>query len=153
MQVTLEPEIKERLTELRKLAFDTEWAMNPVDSSTRSERHGSMVMSPVTSGLPPSSQEQDDFAKLGFTNGKNPMRDFNVSPPGLLGLDLMLYLAKNYTELYVKVVLENCCRSDREHECPFTRSSTQVSKLLAEILAIGESPSDEGKHFYPVFYD
>lgn len=98
------------------------------------------------------SNFQDDYSKLGFTNCKNPVEDFNVSPPGMLALDLIGYFARNYTENYVKVVLENCCRSDRGHECPFIRSSIQLTELIIDILRLCDQPSDEGKLFYPMFF-
>lgn len=99
-----------------------------------------------------STNFQEDCRRLGFSHYRNPIEDFNESPPGLLALDLMIYFARNHTETYAKTVLENCCRSDREHECPFVKSSIQLTKLICEILKVSESPSDEGKLYYPMFF-
>ncbi|ERE77401.1 engulfment and cell motility protein 1 isoform 2 [Cricetulus griseus] len=42
------------------------------------------------------------------------------------------------------IVLENSSREDK-HECPFGRSSIELTKMLCEILKVGELPSDEEK--------
>ncbi|GIX74686.1 engulfment and cell motility protein 1 [Caerostris extrusa] len=63
----------------------------------------------------------------------------------------MIYFARNHTESYTKVVLENSCRAD-EHECPFGRTSIELTKLLCDILKIGEPPTEQGKTFYPMFF-
>ena len=137
---------REKITELTKLAFENEW-IGTVELNQRSK---SIISS--SSNMKSCNSFKDDYMRLGFINCKNPVEDFNDCPPGLFALDLMLYFARNYTETCVKVVLENCCRSDREHECPFARSSIQITKLIAEIFKIGEGPSDEGKIFYPMFF-
>lgn len=38
---------------------------------------------------------------------------------------------------YLQVVLENSSREDK-HECPFGRSSIELTKMLCEILKVGE---------------
>ncbi|RWS27371.1 engulfment and cell motility protein 1-like protein, partial [Leptotrombidium deliense] len=134
---------KEKLSDLRKLAFENEITCDRT-----------LGKSP----LPPpaivntSSNYVDNYMRLGFTSCKNPVEDFNTCPPGLLALDLMLYFARNYTDNYVKVVLENSCRSDKDHECPFARGAIEITTLLCQIFKIGEQPSDEGKTFYRMFF-
>jgi len=49
------------------------------------------------------------------------------------------------------VVLENSCRAD-EHECPFGKTSVELVKLLCDVLHIGETPSEQGQHFHPMFF-
>ena len=39
--------------------------------------------------------------------------------------------------LCVQIVLENSSREDK-HECPFGRSSIELTKMLCEILKVGE---------------
>jgi len=80
-----------------------------------------------------------DYKKLGFKNSKDPTVDLQVVPPGILALDCMDYLARNHTNHYMNVVLENSYGSD-EHECPFAESSIELVKLLADILGIGKDP-------------
>uniref|UniRef100_A0AAY4ELI6 ELMO domain-containing protein n=1 Tax=Denticeps clupeoides TaxID=299321 RepID=A0AAY4ELI6_9TELE len=46
-----------------------------------------------------------DYKMLGFTNHVNPAVDFTQTPPGMLALDNMLYLAKLHQDTYVRVRL------------------------------------------------
>lgn len=39
--------------------------------------------------------------------------------------------------VFVQIVLENSSREDK-HECPFGRSSIELTKMLCEILKVGE---------------
>ncbi|MGH0137875.1 UNVERIFIED_CONTAM: hypothetical protein FKN15_065036 [Acipenser sinensis] len=72
-------------------------------------------------------------------NHVNPAVDFTQIPPGMLALDNMLYFAKHQQDAYIRIVLENSSREDK-HECPFGRSSIELTKMLCEILKVGELP-------------
>ncbi|XP_035208174.1 engulfment and cell motility protein 1-like [Stegodyphus dumicola] len=126
-----DPEAREKILELRRIAFDTDAEI--VNSAGRKGGYSK------------------DYKKLGFKNHVNPAEDFTEIPPGMLALDNMIYFARNHTENYTKVVLENSCRAD-EHECPFGRTSIELTKLLCDILKIGEPPTEQGKIFYPMFF-
>ena len=93
----------------------------------------------------------ESYVKLGFIRPQNPVEDFKEEPRSLT-LDLMLYFATNYPDNYVKVVLENCSRSDKEHECPFVRSSIEISKMLIKIVNLDESARQEAQHFHTLFF-
>ncbi|XP_060534785.1 engulfment and cell motility protein 1 [Cylas formicarius] len=119
----------EKIKELRKIAFDSEGA--------------SQIRGPA--GF------TRDYKKLGFKNDINPALDFTETPPGLLALDCMVYFARNHSENYTKLVLENSCRAD-EHECPFGKASVELVKILCEILKIGEMPSEQCAMYQPIFF-
>ncbi|KAF2898873.1 hypothetical protein ILUMI_07301 [Ignelater luminosus] len=119
----------DKIKELRRIAFDGEGA-----GGTRG----------------PSGFTRD-YKKLGFKNDINPALDFIETPPGLLALDCMIYFARTYPDSYTKLVLENSCRAD-EHECPFGRASVELVRILCDLLAIGESPSEQGQSFQPLFF-
>lgn len=125
-------EARERILELRRTAFDVDVDGN---CTTVGRKGGGYAK---------------DYKKLGFQNHTNPIEDFG-EPPGMLALDNMVYFARNHAESYTKFVLENSCRAD-EHECPFGRSSIRLTRLLAEILKIGEPPTEQGKTYYPMFF-
>lgn len=127
-----DPEGRDKILELRKIAFDIDAEI--VNSVGRK-----------------AGGYSKDYKKLGFKNYVNPAEDFTEIPPGMLALDNMIYFARNHAENYTKVVLENSCRAD-EHECPFGRTSIELTKLLCEILKIGEPPTEQGKTFYPMFF-
>lgn len=48
-------------------------------------------------------------------------------------------------------MLENSSREDR-HECPFARSSIQLTVLLCELLRVGEPCSETAQDFSPMFF-
>ncbi|KAK2517106.1 Elmo1 [Columba guinea] len=133
--------------ELRRIAFDAE--TEPNNSSGSIEKRKSMYTR--------------DYKKLGFIgklcagcayyffaiekvnfvlNHVNPAMDFTQTPPGMLALDNMLYFAKHHQDAYIRIVLENSSREDK-HECPFGRSSIELTKMLCEILKVGELRSEQ----------
>ncbi|XP_072492123.1 engulfment and cell motility protein 3 isoform X2 [Notamacropus eugenii] len=91
-----------------------------------------------------------EFRKLGFSNS-NPAQDLQRAPPGLLALDNMLYFSSHAPSAYSRFVLENSSREDK-HECPFARSSIQLTLLLCELLHIGEPCSETAQDFSPMFF-
>uniref|UniRef100_A0A667XP65 Engulfment and cell motility 3 n=1 Tax=Myripristis murdjan TaxID=586833 RepID=A0A667XP65_9TELE len=117
---------------LRQAAFETE-----SDNSLSTERRRSLCAK--------------EFKKLGFSNNSNPGQDLVRTPPGLLALDTMFYFASRYPDAYSRFVLENSSREDK-HECPFARSSIQLTLILCDILRIGEPPSETGSNYHPIFF-
>ncbi|XP_047006700.1 engulfment and cell motility protein 1 isoform X4 [Ictalurus punctatus] len=120
--------------ELRRIAFDVECETS---SSGSIEKRRSMYTR--------------DYKKLGFINHVNPAVDFTQIPPGMLALDNMLYFARQHQDSYIRIVLENSSREDK-HECPFGRSSIELTKMLCEILKVGELPSENCHDFHPMFF-
>lgn len=156
---TINPEMSHQLYVLQVLTLNTyeERLMLPLDSTLQVEREklfelkntafdSSLHHLPGQGALNPR-----DFQKLGFTNHNNPVLDFATTPPGVLSLDFMLYFARNHQDNYIKFVLENSSRNDK-HECPFGKSSIEVTRKLAEVLKIGEQPKEIGESFYPMFF-
>ncbi|XP_070798015.1 engulfment and cell motility protein 2 isoform X2 [Pituophis catenifer annectens] len=92
-----------------------------------------------------------DYKTLGFTNPVNPALDFLQTPPGMLALDNMLYLAKHHQDAYIRIVLENSSSEDK-HACPFGRSAIELTKMLCEILQIGELPNEGQNDYHPMFF-
>uniref|UniRef100_A0A8D3AKW3 Engulfment and cell motility 3 n=1 Tax=Scophthalmus maximus TaxID=52904 RepID=A0A8D3AKW3_SCOMX len=125
-------EQREILHGLRQAAFETE-----SENSLSHERRRSLCAK--------------EFKKLGFSNNSNPGQDLVRTPPGLLALDTMFYFASRYPDAYSRFVLENSSREDK-HECPFARSSIQLTLILCEILRIGEPPSETRSDYHPIFF-
>ncbi|KAI7794771.1 putative engulfment and cell motility protein 2 [Triplophysa rosa] len=92
-----------------------------------------------------------DYKMLGFTNAGNPALDFTQTPPGMLALDNMLYLAKLHQDTYIRLVLENSSREDK-HECPFARCAIELTRMLCEILQVGELPNEGCNDYHPMFF-
>uniref|UniRef100_A0A6Q2XQD7 ELMO domain-containing protein n=1 Tax=Esox lucius TaxID=8010 RepID=A0A6Q2XQD7_ESOLU len=120
--------------ELRRIAFDVECEPN---NSGSIEKRKSMYTR--------------DYKKLGFINHVNPAVDFTQIPPGMLALDNMLYFARHHQDAYIRIVLENSSREDK-HECPFGRSSIELTKMLCEILKVGELRNENCHDFHPMFF-
>uniref|UniRef100_H3AWM4 Engulfment and cell motility 3 n=1 Tax=Latimeria chalumnae TaxID=7897 RepID=H3AWM4_LATCH len=128
-------EQRDLLQSLRQMAFELD--MDPTASNFSTDRRKSVCAK--------------EFKKLGFSNNSNPALDLKRTPPGLLALDNMVYFSSHYHDTYSRFVLENSSREDK-HECPFARSSIQLTVLLCDILRIGEPPSETGQHYYPMFF-
>uniref|UniRef100_A0A8C0KR59 Engulfment and cell motility 2 n=1 Tax=Canis lupus dingo TaxID=286419 RepID=A0A8C0KR59_CANLU len=122
--------------ELRRIAFDAESDPSNVPGSGTEKRKAMYTK---------------DYKMLGFTNHINPAMDFTQTPPGMLALDNMLYLAKVHQDTYIRIVLENSSREDK-HECPFGRSAIELTKMLCEILQVGELPNEGRNDYHPMFF-
>ncbi|XP_039632530.1 engulfment and cell motility protein 2 isoform X2 [Polypterus senegalus] len=118
--------------ELRRIAFDAD-----SDPNSSTEKRKAMYTK--------------DYKMLGFTNHINPAMDFTQTPPGMLALDNMLYLAKVHQDTYIRIVLENSSREDK-HECPFGRCAIELTKTLCEILQVGELPNEGCNDYHPMFF-
>nr|SVE85367.1 EOG090X02BW [Daphnia pulicaria] len=130
-------EALEKIRELRRIAFDND---------------GSDSITPVKDVVTRKQVIPRDFRKLGFRNDATPLNDFAQVPPGALALDAMHYFALYHPEKYSRVVLENSGRGD-DYDCPFARAAIELTKLLCEILKIGEAPTEQGTSFHPMFFN
>nr|SVE74057.1 EOG090X02BW [Daphnia barbata] len=128
---------QEKIKELRRIAFDSD---------------GSDSLTPVKDVATRKQVIPRDFRKLGFKNDATPLNDFAQVPPGALALDAMLYFASYHPEKYSRVVLENSGRGD-EYDCPFARAAIELTRLLCEILKIGEPPTEQGTSYHPMFFN
>ncbi|OWK61741.1 Engulfment and cell motility protein 3 [Lonchura striata] len=138
MKMSMDPysqEQRDLLQSLRQTAFESEGEVPAGAFST--ERRRSLCAK--------------EFRKLGFMNNSNPAEDLRRAPPGLLALDNMVYFSRNTPNAYGRFILENSSREDK-HECPFARSSIQLTLILCEILHIGEPCSETAQAFYPMFF-
>ncbi|CAK6436679.1 unnamed protein product [Pipistrellus nathusii] len=138
MRTPLDPysqEQREQLQALRQAAFELE-GESPSAGGLSADRRRSLCAR--------------EFRKLGFTNS-NPAQDLERVPPGLLALDNMLYFSQHAPSAYSRFVLENSSREDK-HECPFARSSIQLTVLLCELLRVGEPCSETAQDFSPMFF-
>ncbi|XP_021559506.1 engulfment and cell motility protein 3 isoform X7 [Neomonachus schauinslandi] len=137
MRTPLDPysqEQREQLQALRQAAFESEG--ESLGTGLSADRRRSLCAR--------------EFRKLGFSNS-NPAQDLERVPPGLLALDNMLYFSRHAPSAYSRLVLENSSREDK-HECPFARSSIQLTVLLCELLRIGEPCSETAQDFSPMFF-
>ncbi|XP_028624394.1 engulfment and cell motility protein 3 isoform X2 [Grammomys surdaster] len=137
MRTPLDPysqEQRDQLQALRQAAFEPEG--ESLGTGLNADRRRSLCVR--------------EFRKLGFSNS-NPAQDLERVPPGLLALDNMVYFSRHAPSAYSRFVLENSSREDK-HECPFARSSIQLTVLLCELLHVGEPCSETAQDFSPMFF-
>ncbi|XP_053459877.1 engulfment and cell motility protein 3 isoform X1 [Nycticebus coucang] len=137
MRTPLDPysqEQREQLQALRQAAFEPEG--ESLGTGLSADRRRSLCAR--------------EFRKLGFSNS-NPAQDLERVPPGLLALDNMVYFSRHAPSAYSRFVLENSSREDK-HECPFARSSVQLTVLLCELLHVGDPCSETAQDFSPMFF-
>ncbi|CAB1315197.1 unnamed protein product, partial [Coregonus sp. 'balchen'] len=58
---------------------------------------------------------------------------------------------KDYKMLGFTIVLENSSREDK-HECPFGRCAIELTRMLCEILQVGELPNEGCNDYHPMFF-
>uniref|UniRef100_A0A8D2KXV6 Engulfment and cell motility 2 n=1 Tax=Varanus komodoensis TaxID=61221 RepID=A0A8D2KXV6_VARKO len=61
------------------------------------------------------------------------------------------YRLLGFTVGAARLVLENSSREDK-HECPFGRSAIELTKMLCEILQVGELPNEGRNDYHPMFF-
>lgn len=99
------------------------------------EYSGNKQKAPVT---------EQHWKQLGFLRG-DPQDDFNQSPPGILALDCMVYFAKTKHDAFTKLLF-----AYTDSQCPFAHTSIALTKVLCQLLRIGEQPSEIGYEYIPV---
>ena len=80
--------------------------------------------------------DPEDYTILGIQNGYDPKKDFENLDHGRLALDLILYFAKQNSEKYVQIVLENSCNEVKKYACPFVKSSLAIVELICETFCL-----------------
>ena len=75
---------------------------------------------------------ENHWKQLGFSQA-NPRADFQDTPPGVLALDCMEYLARNKHEIYTRLLF-----AQMDNPCPFAQTSIALTKVLCLLFRIGE---------------
>ena len=78
------------------------------------------------------------WKQLGFSQ-TNPRLDFQETPPGVLALDCMVYLARTKHEIYTRLLF-----AQMDNPCPFAQTSIALTKILCQLFRIGEQTGDIG---------
>jgi engulfment/cell motility protein 1 len=78
------------------------------------------------------------WKQLGFSN-PNPRDEFHDTPPGILALDCMEYLARNKHDIYTRLLF-----AQMDNPCPFAQTSVALTKILCSFFRIGEQPAEIG---------
>lgn len=81
---------------------------------------------------------EQHWKQLGFTHA-NPRAEFSTTPPGVLALDCMVFLAKQRHEIFTRLLFAHT-----DNPCPFALTSVALTRVLCQIFRIGEQPSEIG---------
>ena len=81
---------------------------------------------------------EQHWKQLGFSQS-NPRDDFRETPPGMLALDCMEYLARTKHDVYTRLLF-----AQMDNPCPFAQTSVALTKVLCTLFRIGEQPADIG---------
>ena len=91
-----------------------------------------------------SSKVPDTFwRQLGFTSG-DPRAELSETPPGVLALHCMIYLAKTKHDVFNQLLFGHT-----DNQCPFAHASIMLTRVLCQLFRIGEPPSEIGYEFIP----
>lgn len=87
---------------------------------------------------------EQHWKQLGFMKG-DPQDDFNQCPPGVLALDCMVYFAKTKHDAFTRLLF-----AYTDSQCPFAHTSVALTKVLCQLLHVGEQPSEIGYEYIPI---
>lgn len=93
-----------------------------------------------------SSKVSETFWKqLGFPSG-DPRAELMETPPGILALQCMVYLAKTKHDVFTQLLFGHT-----DNQCPFAHASIMLTRVLCQLFRIGEPPSEIGYEYIPCF--
>ncbi|XP_003386618.1 PREDICTED: engulfment and cell motility protein 1-like [Amphimedon queenslandica] len=130
-----------------QLSIYQSFILNQVEGRMRTSfRDGDSTMETLLKQLPhrafsdeyrsKGSIAEQHWKQLGFSQA-NPRDDFRETPPGLLALDCMEYLARTKHDVYTRLLF-----AQMDNPCPFAKTSVALTKVLCSIFRIGEQPAD-----------
>ena len=85
------------------------------------------------------------WKQLGFLSG-DPRTELADTPPGVLALQCMVYLAKTKHDVFTQLLFGHT-----DNQCPFAHASAMLTKVLCQLFHVGEAPSEIGYEFIPCF--
>ncbi|CAF0918446.1 unnamed protein product [Didymodactylos carnosus] len=142
----------EMINEIRKCAYDSNSvAAHFITSPNHQHDLNNNVNN--TDTVRRSEALQRNYERLGFQDTKEPIKDFQLVPPGVLSLENLNYFCTNEKNDFIRFVLENSCKTI-ENQCPLIRSAIVVTKILCELFRIGIDPAEDQQieHYFLLFY-
>jgi len=127
---------RDMISELRRSAFDTDLLLTGQSCQDLSQT------SPISSTINPRRVEalQRDYERLGFQDLREPIKDFQKVPPGLLSLQNLFYFCIQQKNDFIRFVLENSCKT-LQQQCPLVKSAIEVTRILCTLFSIGIEPN------------
>ncbi|CAF3189028.1 unnamed protein product, partial [Rotaria sp. Silwood2] len=84
---------------------------------------------------------------------REPIRDFQVIPPGILSLQNLFYFCIHQKNDFIRFVLENSCKT-LQQQCPLVKSAIEITRILCKLFYIGVEPNRHQIHkdYFLLFY-
>lgn len=143
---------RDMIVELRRSAFDTDLILSEQNLQENNIRISSEILNDT---INPRQVEalQRDYERLGFQNLQDPMKDFEIIPPGVLSLQNLFYFCIHKKNDFIRFVLENSCKT-LQQQCPLVRSAIEITRILSTLFSIGIEPNihDIYDDYFLLFY-
>ncbi|UJR25468.1 hypothetical protein I4U23_006815 [Adineta vaga] len=149
------PDLKYRdmITELRRSAFDTDLLLSDQSCQDLNVRITSINMNESIANPRRVEALQRDYERLGFQDLREPIKDFETIPPGILSLQNLFYFCIHQKNDYIRFVLENSCKT-LQQQCPLVKSAIEITRILCTLFSIGIEPTRHQNHddYFLLFY-
>ncbi|CAF2070271.1 unnamed protein product [Rotaria magnacalcarata] len=153
----LDTKYRDMIAELRRSAFDTDLLLSDQSCQDLTTRlsSGNINESMTTSTFNPRRVEalQRDYERLGFQDLREPIKDFELIPPGILSLQSLFYFCIHQKNDFIRFVLENSCKTFQQ-QCPLVKSAIEITRILCRLFNIGIEPNRHQIHkdYFLLFY-
>ncbi|CAF0839926.1 unnamed protein product [Rotaria sp. Silwood1] len=136
---------RDMILKLRRSAFDTDLLLSDQSCQDLSNRVSPGNINETISTINPRRVEalQRDYERLGFQDLREPIRDFQVIPSGILSLQNLFYFCIHQKNDFIRFVLENSCKT-LQQQCPLVKSAIEITRILCKLFYIGV----ERKYFH-----
>ncbi|CAF3051211.1 unnamed protein product [Rotaria sp. Silwood2] len=148
---------RDMILELRRSAFDTDLLLSDQSCQDLNSRvsSGNIHETITMSTMNPRRVEalQRDYERLGFQDLREPIKDFQIIPPGILSLQNLFYFCIHQKNDFIRFVLENSCKT-LQQQCPLVKSAIEITRILCKLFHIGVEPNRHQMHkdYFLLFY-
>ncbi|CAF0860780.1 unnamed protein product [Rotaria sordida] len=146
---------RDMILELRRSAFDTDLLLSDQSCQDLSIRVSPGNINETISTMNSRRVEalQRDYERLGFQDLREPIRDFQIIPPGILSLQNLFYFCIHQKNDFIRFVLENSCKT-LQQQCPLVKSAIEITRILCKLFYIGVEPNRHQIHkdYFLLFY-
>ncbi|CAF1533950.1 unnamed protein product [Adineta steineri] len=144
---------RDMISELRRSAFDTDLLLSEQSCQDLNARVSSVSMNETITNPRRVEALQRDYERLGFQDLREPIKDFQIIPSGILSLQNLFYFCIHQKNDFIRFVLENSCKT-LQQQCPLVKSAIEITQILCTLFSIGVEPNRHQIHkdYFLLFY-
>ncbi|CAF1263795.1 unnamed protein product [Adineta steineri] len=120
---------RDMISELRRSAFDTDLLLSEQSCQDLNARVSSVSMNETITNPRRVEALQRDYERLGFQDLREPIKDFQTIPSGILSLQNLFYFCIHQKNDFIRFVLENSCKT-LQQQCPLVKSAIEYFDSL-----------------------